>query len=97
MFHDIVWQVWGNRVSLLAGQIVHRSLILVVQHENLGNQLQLFHFGRIAAVLLDVGQIGRSVSVELSVATPHNFAIRVVGMPDFLTVKAATLTAYYLA
>lgn len=60
MFHDIVWQVWGNRVSLLAGQIVHRSLILVVQRENFGNQLQLLHFGRIAAVLLDVGQIGRS-------------------------------------
>lgn len=60
VFHDVVGQVWGNRVSLLAGQIVHRSLILVVQHENLGNQLQLLHFGRIAAVLLDVGQIGRS-------------------------------------
>ena len=60
VFHDIVRQVWGNRVSLLAGQIVHRSLILVVQHENLGNQLQLLHFGRIAAILLDVGQIGRS-------------------------------------
>ena len=54
MFHDIVGQVWGNRVSLLAGQIVHRSLILVVQRENLGNQLQLLHFRRIAAVLLDV-------------------------------------------
>ena len=60
VFHDIVRQVWGNSVSLLAGQIVHRSLILVVQHENLGNQLQLLHFGRIAAILLDVGQIGRS-------------------------------------
>ena len=30
-------------------------------------------------------------SVELSVAAPYDFAIRVVGMPDFLTVKAATI------
>lgn len=60
VFHDIFRQVWGNRVSLLTGQIVHRSFILVVQHENLGNQLQFLLFRGIAAVLLDVGQIGRS-------------------------------------
>ena len=60
VFHDIVRQVRGNRVSLFASQIIHRSFILVVQHENSRDQLQLLHLGRIAAVLLDVGQIGRS-------------------------------------
>ena len=60
VFHDIVRQVRGNRVSLFASQIIHRSFILVVQHENLGNQLQLLHFRRVTAILLDVSQIGRS-------------------------------------
>ena len=60
MFHDIVRQVWGNRVSLFASQIIHRSFILVVQHENSRDQLQLLHFRRVTAILFNVSQIGRS-------------------------------------